>query len=115
MLEKRKSPRSKMVLPVKVWIDKDTHLAHTIDIAPTGARLGALRQQLQVGMIVILQRGSKKAKFRITWIRQLTPKEAQAGVEALELQDNFWGISLSDRGQEDKKDVQAFLMLLSNS
>ncbi len=31
MLEKRKSPRSKMVLPVKVWIDKDTHLAHTID------------------------------------------------------------------------------------
>ena len=57
----------------------------------------------------------KKAKFRIIWIRQLTPKEAQAGVEALEPQDNFWGISLSDRGQEDKKDVQAFLMLLSNS
>jgi len=41
MLEKRKSPRSKMVLPVKVWIDNDTHLAHTIDIAPTGARLDA--------------------------------------------------------------------------
>ena len=66
-------------------------------------------------MIVILQRGSKKAKFRITWIRQLTPKEAQAGVEALESQDKFWGISFSDREQEDKKDVQAFLMLLSNS
>ena len=30
-----------MVLPVKVWIDNDTHLAHTIDIAPTGARLDA--------------------------------------------------------------------------
>jgi hypothetical protein len=115
MLEKRKSQRRKMVLPVKVWIGNDTHLAHTIDIAPTGARLGALRQQLQVGMIVILQRGSKKAKFRITWIRQLTPKEAQAGVEASELQDKFWGISLSDREQEDKRDSLAFLMLLSNS
>ena len=30
-------------------------------------------------------------------------------------QDKFWGISLSDREQEDKKDAQAFLMLLSNS
>ena len=115
MLEKRKSPRRKMVLPVKVWIDNDTHLARTIDIAPTGARLGALRQQLQIGMVVTLQRGTKKAKFRITWVRQLTPREAQAGVEALESQDKFWGISLSDREQEDKKDAQAFLMLLSNS
>jgi hypothetical protein len=64
---------------------------------------------------VTLQRGAKKAKFRIAWIRQLAPREVQAGVEALELQDNFWGISLSDREQEDKKDVQAFLMLLSSS
>jgi hypothetical protein len=115
MLEKRKLPRKKMVLPVKVWIDKETQLAHTIDIAPTGARLGALRQQLQVGMIVALQRGPKKAKFRITWIRQLAPTEVQAGVEALEPQNEFWGIKLSEPEQQDKKDTQAFLMLLSNS
>jgi hypothetical protein len=115
MLENRKSLRRKMVLPVKVWIDKGTHLAHTIDIALRGARLGALRQKLQVGMIVILQRGPKKAKFRITWVRQLAPTEVQAGVEALEPQNEFWGINLSDREQEDKKDVQAFRMLLSNS
>jgi hypothetical protein len=115
MLEKRKSPRKKMVLPVKVWIDKDTQLAHTIDIARTGARLGGLRQQLQVGMIVTLQRGSKKAKFQITWVRQLAATEVHAGVEALEPQDEVWGISLSDRGPEDKKETQAFLMLLSNS
>jgi hypothetical protein len=104
-----------MVLPVKMWIDKDKHLAHTIDIAPTGARLGALREQVQVGMIVTLQRAGKKAKFRITWVRQLTPTEMQAGVEALEPQDEFWGISLSDRQQEDRNDMQAFLTLLSNS
>ena len=79
MLENRKSPRRKMVLPVKMWIDKGTHLAHTIDIAPRGARLGALRQKLQVGTIVILQRGPKKAEFRITWVRQLAPHGSTGG------------------------------------
>jgi hypothetical protein len=115
MLEKRRSRRTKMVLPVKMWTDTDTHLAHTIDVACTGARLGALRRQLQVGTVVTLQRGPKKAKFRIVWMRQLTPTEAQAGVEALDSQDEFWGIRLSDREGEDKKDMRAFLMLLSNS
>jgi hypothetical protein len=37
MLETRKLPRRKMVLPVKVTIDKVTHLAHTVDITHTGA------------------------------------------------------------------------------
>src|ERR1700682_4619136 len=95
MLNKRKSPRRKMVLPVKVSIDKVTHLAHTIDITHTGARLGALRTPLQPGMIISLQRGSKKAKFRITWTRQVAPNELQAGVESLEVQTNFWAVDLS--------------------
>jgi hypothetical protein len=47
MLERRKSSRRKMVLPVKVSIDKVTHLAHTIDITHIGAPLGAIRTQLE--------------------------------------------------------------------
>ena len=39
-----------MVLPVKVSIDKVTHLAHTIDITHAGARLGALRMPLRAGI-----------------------------------------------------------------
>jgi hypothetical protein len=73
MSEKRTSPRRKMVLPVKVMIDRVTYLAHTVDITHRGARLGALRTQLQPGMSISLQRGSKKAKFRIAWIRELAP------------------------------------------
>ena len=114
MSEKRTSPRRKMVLPVKVTIERVTHLAHTVDITPTGARLGALRTQLQPGMIISLQRGSKKAKFRIAWIRQLAPNELQAGVESLEPQNNFWGVDLSDQGQEVKNDEQVFMALLSS-
>jgi hypothetical protein len=115
MLEKRKSSRRKMVLPVKVSIDKGTHLAHTIDITHTGARIGGLRTELQPGMIISLQRGSNKAKFRIAWIRQVAPNELQAGVESLEMQNNFWGVDLSDREREAKKDLQALMTILSSS
>jgi hypothetical protein len=112
MLENRRSPRRKMVLPVKVSVDKATHLAHTVDIADTGARLGGLRTQLQPGMIVSLQRGSHNAKFRIAWIRQLAPNELQAGVECLEPQNKFWGVDLSDREDEAEKDWQALMTVL---
>jgi hypothetical protein len=114
MLEKRKSSRRKMVLSVKVSIDEVTHLAHTIDITHTGARLAALRTQLQPGMIISLQRGSKKAKFRIAWTRQVASNELQAGVESLALQNNFWGVDLSDGERDAKKDVQALMTILSN-
>ena len=115
MLENRRSLRNKMVLPVKVVVNSDTHLAHTLDIAAGGARLGALRQELKVGTIIMLQRGAKRAKFRIAWVRQLAPGELQAGVEALESQDDFWGVGLSDLAQQNKSDLQAFLMLFSDS
>lgn len=111
--EKRVSRRQKMVLSVKLCVDKHTHLVHTIDIAPTGARLGALRERLQPGTIVTLQRGHQKAKFRIAWVRQLAPTEVQAGVEALEPQENFLGVELSTSERENQKDIQAFMKFLS--
>ena len=89
MLHKRKSLRRKMVLPVKVSVDKVTHLAHTVDITSTGARLVAYQTPLQSGMIIGLQRGPKKAEFRVEWIKQLAPNELQAGIELLKPQNNF--------------------------
>jgi hypothetical protein len=112
MLDKRKSPRKKMVLPVKVSIDAVTHLAHTIDITQTGARLGALRTELRPGTIVVLQRGSQRAKFQIAWSKQLAPNELQAGIESLQPQGNFWGVDLSDDSRESKKESQQALMTL---
>jgi hypothetical protein len=97
VLEKRNSLRSKMVLAVKVSLDAATHLVHTLDITDTGAQLGGLRTQLEVGTIIGLQRGRQKVKCRIVWIRQLAPNELRAGIECLEPQKNFWGLELSDR------------------
>ena len=115
MVEKRKIARQKMVLPVKFSVAKESLLAHTLDITRFGARLGALRAKLQPGTIVDLQRGQKKARFRIIWVRQLAPNEMQAGVESVDLQENFWGVSLADESRESKEDMQTFLSLLSDS
>ena len=102
-----------MVLPVKVSTDKVTLLAYTVDITDMGARLGGLRTQLELGMIVSLQRGSHRAKFRIAWVRELAPNELQAGIECLEPRNNFWGVNLSDRENEIKKDMEALMTLLA--
>jgi hypothetical protein len=96
MLNKRKSRRRTMVLPVRVSVDHLTSVAHTVDITITGAQLGGLRTQLQPGMIIILQRGSKKAEFRVRFVRQLGKNELRAGIESVEPDDNFWGVDLSD-------------------
>jgi hypothetical protein len=113
MLEKRRSKRSKMVLSVKVLTDKATHLVHTVDITHTGARVGSLRTKLEPGTNVCLQRGSKKAQFRISWVRQLGPNELQVGLQSLELMDNFWGVDLSDHQGDAPKDVKTLMSLLA--
>jgi hypothetical protein len=115
MLDKRKSSRRKMVLPVKVFVDQETHLAHTVDITESGARLGALRTKLQPGTIISLQRGSQRAKFQIAWVRQLAPNELQAGIESMQPQSSFWGVDLSVRPVEGKKEAQQALMTLLSS
>jgi hypothetical protein len=103
-----------MVLPVKVSIDQVTHMAHTVDITGTGARLGGFQTQLQPGTIIGLQRGPHKAKFRIQWIQQLGPKEIQVGVESLEPNASFWGVDLRDREREAQNDIKALMTLLSS-
>jgi hypothetical protein len=112
MMNKRSAPRRKMVLPVKVAVDKVTHLAHTVDITPTGARLVAYQTPLLPGMIIGLQRGSKKKEFRVQWVKQLSPNELQAGIECLQPQGNFWGVDLSDEGSAGATESQQVLTTL---
>jgi hypothetical protein len=103
-----------MVLPVKIMVADATHLAHTVDITGAGARIGGLREQLQKGAIVELQRGSRKAKFSVKWVRPLGPGEVQIGVECSEPQDKFWGVDLSSQDRDTRKDMDALLTLLSS-
>lgn len=103
-----------MVLPVKILVDQTMHLAHTVDITGAGARIGGLREKLQQGAVIELQRGSRKAKFSVRWVRSLGPNEIQIGIESSELQDKFWGVDLSAQDPESKKEMDALMSLLSS-
>jgi hypothetical protein len=112
-MERRKAKRTKMVLPVKVAISGASHLAHTYDLTYNGARLGGLRAELKKGEIVSLQRGSKKANFKVIWIQQLAPNEVQVGLEAVDRQTNiFWGVDLSEQERDAKSNVDALMALM---
>jgi hypothetical protein len=112
MAEQRKNKRTKMVLPVKVSISGATHLAHTFDLTYVGARIGGLHADLKPDQVVSLQRGSKKANFRVVWVQQINPNEVQAGVQAVDMQSNFWGVDLSEQEKEGRN-VDALMSLMS--
>src|SRR2546430_12091385 len=108
MLERRKTRRKKMVLPVKVSMFGSTQFAHTLDITASGARLGSLRSELKAGEIIVLHRGAKKAKFRISWVQQVNSKELQPGSEALEPGENFLSVDLTP---EERRENQNYELL----
>ena len=94
--------RTKMVLPLRVWPDDvngqnaEPRLAHTLDISPIGGRLGGLRNPLETGQTIMLQRGQTKSQFRVVWTRRLDPGEIQAGIESVAFEEKLWGIELPD-------------------
>jgi hypothetical protein len=92
--------RTKMVLPLRVWLDErgaetvPTQWAHTIDTSDIGCRLGGLRMELSPGQTITLQRGQHKASFRVIWSKHLAANENQAGIEALDYGRNIWAVNL---------------------
>ncbi len=111
-MERRKAKRTKMVLPVKVSISGASHLAHTYDLNYGGARLGGLHTEIKKGEVVSLQRGSKKANFKVVWVQQLGPNEMQVGLQAIEKQTNlFWGVDISEAEREAKTNVESLKAL----
>ncbi|HTR67284.1 MAG TPA: energy transducer TonB [Terriglobales bacterium] len=103
--------RTKMVLPLRVWVNEPSSeapsLAHTLDISPIGGRLGGLRAPMHPGQTITLQRGQRKAQFRVVWSRQLAPAEIQAGIEALEGGRNIWDVELPQQARPQAARPQA--------
>jgi Gram-negative bacterial TonB protein C-terminal len=93
--------RTKMVLPLRFWPDDENGqngplLAHTVDISPIGGRLGGLRNPLQTGQTIMLQRGQNRVQFRVIWTNQLGPSEIQAGIESVVFKEKIWGVDLPE-------------------
>jgi len=97
---KRREQRTPIALPVKVVIADQgkpakTEMACTLNVSPRGARLNGIRNSIQTGDVITVQRGKEKALYRVAWIgtRELKT-EGQVGLECVEPGAAIWGIEL---------------------
>jgi len=69
--------------------------AHTVDISNSGARLAGIEEPLEVGEVLKLECGNRKAPFRVVWIgAHGTATEHQAGLECLTPSADIWALDL---------------------
>ncbi|MGA7906028.1 MAG: hypothetical protein WCA16_01380 [Candidatus Sulfotelmatobacter sp.] len=101
---KRRQDRRKAVLPVRVR-GKDAsgkpfeELAHTLDVTPTGVRLGAIHHQLGELEQLTLSYRQRKMEFRVVWTKKLDGiAEYQVGLQAVMQDAEAWGFSPADFG-----------------
>src|ERR1035438_5667018 len=91
---KRRSRRTKSVVPVRIWIagSEDTHLAYTLNVTNHGVRLGGYRGEIKVGDEFVIQHRHAPARFRVIWIAardELSLKHV--GAECLGSEKPLWG------------------------
>jgi hypothetical protein len=109
----RRQDRRKAVFPVKVQ-GKDIagasfeEMAHTLDVTPTGARLGSVRRELQVLDPVTVWYRKRKMEFRVVWIKKLKgSSEYHIGLQALTQEKEVWGLNPADFPMHQEKPAAA--------
>jgi hypothetical protein len=98
-LENRVLRRTKMVLGVRIFpaeVQDSQLLVHTLDISSTGAKIGAVREYIQPGSVLLLQHGHNRAHCRVIWSRRVGPTEIHIGVEFLKSGARFWELDLDE-------------------
>jgi hypothetical protein len=96
---RRRENRITAVLPVKVrGIDATgaafDGLAHTLDLTAAGARLGAIRHQLNVLDPLTIFYRQRRMEFTVIWTKLLDGRsEYQVGLQAFSQEKEAWGMS----------------------
>ncbi len=99
--DKRQQERIRAVLPVRLWGTDEAgkpfeQIAHTLDIAPSGGRLGSIHRPLRALDRITVQYRQHKMEFRVVWTKLLeNSREYQVGLQAVETEKAAWGLSLS--------------------
>ena len=108
-ISRRRQTRIPGVLPVRVRGKEASGtlfeaLAHTLDLTPTGARLGAIRRELRaLDTLVVLFR-KRRIEFTVMWTRLLVEQkdgehkdgadgEYQVGLQMVAQESDPWGLS----------------------
>jgi len=104
--QQRRGVRTKAVLPVRIK-GKDTSgrafedLAHTLDVAAQGARLGSIRHELNVLDEITVFFRQRKMQFRVVWIKKMGgTSEFQIGLQAVMQDREAGGVSAPMRADE---------------
>jgi ribosomal 50S subunit-recycling heat shock protein len=100
---KRRSQRTKSVVPVRIWVagSKDSHLAHTLDVSNHGVKLGGCRGEMKVGDKIEIQYHHKRAQFQVAWIiSREDSSEKEIGAECLEPEKQVWGVEFPQEADE---------------
>src|SRR5271166_6618550 len=110
---RRQLDRMQAVLPVRVR-GTDTAgvsfegLAHTLDLTPFGARLGAIRHELKTLDTLIIFYRQRRMEFSVVWTKLLAGTgEYQVGLQALSHAKEAWLVSLFNSGGEQAKKASA--------
>lgn len=75
-------------------------LAHTLDLTPTGARLGAVRHELNAGNTLVVLFRQRRLEFKVMWTRLLNDHcEYQVGLQMLTRENDPWDLAGSRRTQ----------------
>jgi hypothetical protein len=98
--DRRRQDRIHAALPVRVRGTNASGmsfegLAHTLDLTPTGARLGAIRQQLKALDTLTILYHQRRMEFTVVWTKLLDRRgEYQVGLQAFSQEKEPWGMSL---------------------
>ena len=69
-------------------------LAHTLDLTPTGARLGAIRHELKALDTLTIFYHQRRMEFTVVWTKLLEGKrEYQVGLQTFSQEKEPWGMS----------------------
>jgi CheY-like chemotaxis protein len=94
----RKEERVRIELPVHLCRSAPglkLQSAHTVDISNSGARLAGLEEPLELGEVLKVECGNRRAPFRVVWAgRPGTATEGQAGLECLATDADIWKLNL---------------------
>jgi hypothetical protein len=96
---RRHQDRIQAVLPVRVRGTDASGvpfevLAHTLDLTPTGARLGAVHHELKALDTLTILFHRRRMEFTVVWTKLLGKNEYQVGLQAFSQEKEPWGMNL---------------------
>ena len=99
--DRRQQNRLKGVLPVRVrGTDKGgqsfDEIAHTLDIAAIGSRVGAIHHELRIADRVTVVYRQRRMEFLVVWTKLVGKHEYQVGLQAVKQEKDLWGLNSSD-------------------